>query len=1162
MYIHAQRIGCLTALLLSHLVPLQAQIDDSGNGLSDIWEKAHVGGLNADVDSDGDGFTNRLEAAAGTAPLDSNSFPRSSSLSLTSPNQFLQSWPTIAGVHYQPMVSRDLILWQPVGIGIIGTGEEHQQILRPTDIISSGNIRRTRWSSSTGGLSTVKGYAASPSPPTPLIDDTLTRLEIPQSNPDLNQYAQWLRGWIIAPETGSYTFSIASDDNSEFWLSSDNSPSNKSLRASISGWTNSGEWTKYPTQQSNPITLTAGQSYYFEIFHQEGVGGDHLALAWKRPSMPAATREILSGNVLASSGETLGGLIAGGSRLFFRLEVKQIDSDGDGVTDYEEHLLGLNPQFGTTTPRLEDGVAARRMLASPSTVTLGVAHPRAYEATGSPARFIAFRSGGIGPITVPYTVSGTADALTDLQSLPGTIHFPAGARAVAIPIIPVNDDSLEPQETVTLTLQPGSNYDLGSPIDATVTIDDAADILYVAQLRSAAGLGSAGKGIASVRRAGNSLHSLLSLNYGGLSSSTTSAEIYRSTNQGLGGTIVFTYPVGQVQSLSWDFAPAGGLTREQILQALTAGELWVRINTTTVGGAEIIGQLLATPGWQTMPPVEATPPSPTHANSIGETARFLTQATFGPTEAELASLNGNAFSPWIDSQLAMPATYHRDAVVARANEWIARGDDSGGWQGPRNEIWWQRSLTAPDQLRQRMAFALSQIFVISQFGQLDGEHEGVTLYYDMLLRNSFGNYRDLIEDVTLSPMMGTYLSMMRNRKPDPITGHEPDENYAREVKQLFSVGLSQTHLDGSLRLDAEGLPIPTYTQEETVGLAHIFTGWGPHYDDANPPRWDDGAGDIASRDDWFRYGYDGLREMTHYPNFHDNEERIILGGQIIPAGSDGVDRMRQALDALFQHPNTGPFMAKQLIQKFVTANPSPGYIARVAAVFNNNGSGVRGDLGATLKAVLLDYEARAEAPRQSYSFGKPSEPLLRIARYLRVLPKNLPKPGDPNYYINLQYSIPEQAPLLANSVFNFYQPGYSNPGPIARAGLLSPEFQIFAETNGLRQANQNLGIISWGIWTSEEITPGNNHLFTFNYAPLIAILNTPGLTTLQAQNRLIDYLDERFLFGRMSPQLRSQILAAYGNLPGWFNFTNDRQISRCHVALYLVLNSPEFFVQK
>jgi uncharacterized protein (DUF1800 family) len=664
-----------------------------------------------------------------------------------------------------------------------------------------------------------------------------------------------------------------------------------------------------------------------------------------------------------------------------------------------------------------------------------------------------------------------------------------------------------------------------------------------------------------VRKAGNSLSCRTSLSFGGLTGTQTGAEIYHSTNQGHGGPAVFAFPPGQLPALDWDFAPAGGMDRGEILQALADGELWVRVTTASSGGAEITGQLLATPGWQAMPPVEPVPPSPTHATTAGEAARFLTQATFGPTDAGLADLTGNAYATWIDAQLATPPAYHRSAVNARAAEWSARGDESGGWQGPRNETWWQRALTAPDQLRQRMAFALSQIFVISQFGALDIHHEGVTIYYDMLLEHAFGNYRDLIEDVTLSPMMGTYLSMMRNRKPDPATGHQPDENYAREVKQLFSVGLSQTHLDGTLKLDDEGMPIPTYTQEQTVGLAHVFTGWGPHYDDADPPRWSNGS--IASKNDWFRYGYDALREMSYYPDFHDNQQRVILGGHVIPAGTDGVDRLRQALDAIFQHPNTGPFIARQLIQKFVTSNPSPGYVARVAAVFNDNGSGTRGDLGATIKAVLLDYEARAMAPRQSYSYGKPSEPLLRVARALRVLPGNMPKPGDPDYYINLQWGMPEQAPLLASSVFNFYQPGYSNPGPVARAGLLSPEFQIFAETNALRQANQNLNMLTWGIWTPEVMPSGTeNHRFSFNYAPLVAILNSPGLTTQQAQEKLIDHLDERFLFGAMSPELRSQILSTFAALPGWFDFTTERQTARAQAALYLVLNSPEFFVQK
>lgn len=1139
---------------------IHGRIDDNDNGLSDVWEASFPGCGPADRDDDGDGFMNREEAAAGTNPNDSRSLPRVRVISYDPGGHVTQVWPTVAGIRYQTMASPDMVVWSPVGAPVTGSGEECRQVLDTLAVISSGSVRRTRWATTGSSLGTVKNYASSANPPPPLIDDMITRLEIPQGSPNLDNYSQWLRGWIHAPQTGSYVFWIASDNNSEFWLSTGKESSGKILRCSVNGYTSAGEWTKYASQQSVAVQLEAGQPYYFEIFHQEGSGGDHVALAWTRPGMAAGEREIVSGSVLAASGDTLGDLMAVRGRLFLRLEIRHTDSDGDGVSDYEEHLLGLDPFNASTTPRVPDGDTARSTLGSPSEITLGVSVPRAYEEGRGEARFIAFRSGGIGPVSVPYEVSGSAVG-GDYQPLSGVVDFPPGARSVPIPVVPVDDGILEPQETVTLTLQSGSGYDLGNPVQSTVTIDDAADVLYVAQLRSVPGVNSAGKGVASVRKTGNSLTSRATLGFGGLSAAQTGAEIYHSTNQGLGGPAVFTFPSGQVPAIDWDFAAAGGMGREEILRALGDGELWVRVTTASAGAGEIIGQLLATPAWQTMPPVEPVPPSPTHATSVAEAARFLTQATFGPTEAALAELTGNAYATWIDSQVAIAPSHHRAAVNARAAEWIARGDASGGWQGPRNEIWWQRALTAPDQLRQRMAFALSQIFVISQFGALDTYHEGVTIYYDMLLDNAFGNYRELIEDVTLSPMMGTYLSMMRNRKPDPVTGHEPDENYAREIMQLFSVGLSMTHLDGTLKLDEEGLPIPTYTQEQTVGLAHIFTGWGPHYDDANPPRWSNGG--IASKSDWFRYGYDPLREMTHYPEFHDNQQRVILGGQVIPAGSDGVDRLRQALDAVFQHPNTGPFIARQLIQKFITSNPSPGYVARVASVFNDNGSGTRGDLGATIKAVLLDYEARAIAPRQSYSHGKPSEPLLRVARALRVLPGNLPKPGDPNYYLNLQWSMPEQAPLLASSVFNFYQPGYANPGPIARAGLLSPEFQIFAETNALRQANQNLTMLGWGIWTPEVMPSGTeNYRYSVNYAPLIAILNTPGLTALQAQQKLIDHLNDRLLFGAMSSQLRSHILDTYAALPSWYNYTDTRQAERAQVALYLILNSPEFFVLK
>ncbi len=305
--------------------------------------------------------------------------------------------------------------------------------------------------------------------------------------------------------------------------------------------------------------------------------------------------------------------------------------------------------------------------------------------------------------------------------------------------------------------------------------------------------------------------------------------------------------------------------------------------------------------------------------------------------------------------------------------------------------------------------------------------------------------------------------------------------------------------------------------------------------------------------------------MSFHPDYHDTGGRTILGGVNIPAGTDGEARLDLALDALFNHPNVGPFLARQLIQKFVTSNPSPGYIHRVATVFNNDGTGTRGNLGATVRAILLDFEARSPTVTNSFSYGKPAEPLLRYSRILRVVPSILPRAeaSDPRYYLNLQWILPEQAPLLSPSVFNFFQPVYSNPGPIARSGLLSPEFQIFGETNAMRQANLSYSMIFQGTNTFAKI-PGStaNAFLNFDFSPLIAILNTPGLTPAQAQNKLMDFLDERLLFGKMSPSLRAEILRVYDTLPSWYDYTADRQKARAQVALYLTVNSPEYFVQR
>ena len=1141
--------------------PSHAQIDRNTNGFSDVWESAYGSNLSPSHDLDGDGFTNREEADAGTNPHNATDFPRSGVFTMTASDMAMVHFPSIPGVRYQIEASTNLLDWAPYGSPIIGNGDTVTTPFALREAYRPGGVSGTVWTGLTGyGITLIKDYATNATAPTPALTDMFTSLEVPQTEPNEEQFGIFVRGWLIAPATGDFTFWLASDDSSELWLSTNENPQLKTLIASVSGWTGFREWSKYPTQQSAPIALTAGRNYYFEVYQRESYGGDHLSVAWTRPGAPPETREIIAAPYLTSASGSLYDLAQAGGSLSFRLNVGHVDSDLDGLFDFEERLLGLNPENATSTPRQPDEPEAFRILDSANAITIGATTPRAYEATSSPGQFTIYRAGGIGPINVPFTLSGSATPGVDFTQPIGNIIFAPGQRTATLDITPLSDSLTETAETVVVTLTAGTNYLLGVPASSIITIDDAPDILYVALLRSVDGVTAGGSGVGAVRRAGNALSSAVNLSFNGLSSDETAAEIYLSSN-GLSGITVCSLPVDQVGLHPWTFAPTNGLTSAQIVEALDRGEGWMRIRTVAFPDGELTGLLLRSPGWQTMPAPVDPPPAPTAPATSGDAARFLTQATFGPTTNDMAAMTTNQFAAWIDHQLALPATRHLPYVQFRRAELMAR-DGNDGWQQPRQMAWWQHALTAPDQLRQRMAWALSQILVVSQFGALDGEHEGIALYYDILIDGAFGNYRDLLEQITLSPMMGTYLSMMRNQKPDPATGHEPDENYAREIMQLFSIGLTEMHNDGSYKLSEEGMPLPTYTQSDIVGLAHIFTGWSAHYDPTNPPSWS--PGNVADANDWFYWGWDSMRPMSFYPDKHDTLDRTIVGGHTIPAGTNGIDRLDQALDVLFHHPNTGPFVARQLIQKFITSNPSPGYIHRVASVFNNNGFGVRGDLAATIKAVLLDYEARSPSALNSISFGKPIEPVMRLTRMLRAFLPAAPfaASGDHRLFMEFQWSMTEQVPQYASSVFNFFQPGYRQPGRIARSGLFSPEFQIYAETTALRQANLHYSFINWGIWTSEPLTTNQNVVLTLNLQPLVDVLQSPGLTPAQSQTALIDYLNTWFLFGRMSTNLRSDLESFFASLPGWYGYTDVDQRMRARIALYLVLNSPEFLVQR
>ncbi|HEX5054675.1 MAG TPA: DUF1800 domain-containing protein [Planctomycetota bacterium] len=510
-----------------------------------------------------------------------------------------------------------------------------------------------------------------------------------------------------------------------------------------------------------------------------------------------------------------------------------------------------------------------------------------------------------------------------------------------------------------------------------------------------------------------------------------------------------------------------------------------------------------------------TGPGPGVPPNEAEAARFLTQATFGPDDASLASLQNLGYSDWIAAQMALPPSLHRPEIEAR--------QQAGMDTQPRHRqaMWWKRALTAPDQLRQRMAFALSEIFVISdQNDALGADVVGCAEYYDLLVRHAFDNYRELIESVSLSPQMGKYLSHLRNQKPDPVANTRPDENYAREVMQLFSIGLFELNADGTRRLDGAGQPIPTYSQSDIIGLAHVFTGW--NYADA--------AG-------WFDYT-PNYRPMEPWDDYHDMQPKLVLG-TTLPAGRTARQDLAQALDLLANHANVGPFLSRQLIQRLVTSNPSPAYVARVAAVWANDGTGTRGNLGAVLRAILVDGEARTgEVGAPDY--GKVREPILMQTALWRAF--GAVSPDGSFMFANPEFTF-AQAALRARSVFNFFRPDYAPQGEIAAAGRVSPEFQILDHTSVIATVNQMYRSIFERV-LGDPASPQDEIL-----------LDLAPLTTLAADvDALIDRLDALLLMGSMSATLRS-ILHSH------LEVENDNKL-RAQDALYLVVTSPEFLVQK
>ena len=520
-------------------------------------------------------------------------------------------------------------------------------------------------------------------------------------------------------------------------------------------------------------------------------------------------------------------------------------------------------------------------------------------------------------------------------------------------------------------------------------------------------------------------------------------------------------------------------------------------------------------------PVPAPAPAPVPGPTVtgASAGRILAQATMGSSATDIARVQTLGYDAWLTEQFGTArAIGFWDWLVAAGYRDAANMNSTRGF----DPAVWKQLISGNDQLRQRVGVALLDFLVVGVDGITSGWNQfSVAAYMDILWDGAFGNFRALLDRISTNGAMGLFLTFLGNKKANAATGSVPDENYARELMQLFTLGLYQLNLDGSQKMSG-GRPIETYTQDDVSGLARVCTGFTvDSADGSNPDRY--------------------RRPMIITAANHESGAKTFLG-TTIPAGTDGVTSLRLALDAIFAHPNVAPFVGKQLIQRLVTSNPSPAYIGRVAAVFENNGSGVRGDLRATIRAILLDSEARADAAAAaSTSFGKLREPVTRLTGWARAFGATSPSDAWAIGDTSSSSTRLAQSVGRAQSVFNFFRPGYTPPNSgLSAAGLVGPEFQITNEPSVVAYINYMQTLIVSGAGDVK--------------ADYTAIL-----TKAADSQALVDQVNLLVAASQVSAVTVAQIKGAVDSISG---ATAAGLLNRVYTAILLILASPEYLALK
>lgn len=537
-------------------------------------------------------------------------------------------------------------------------------------------------------------------------------------------------------------------------------------------------------------------------------------------------------------------------------------------------------------------------------------------------------------------------------------------------------------------------------------------------------------------------------------------------------------------------------------------------------------------GYSPPPP---PPPPPALQYTVTEAARFLLQAQFAFTDADVTSVRTLGYSAWLDQQFSVSLSQTAQAWLDGQGHNVPKAN--GNYFDPTMGDWmaWRVTMTGADQLRKRCALALSEMMVTS-LNPIDGFWPPYVIgaYWDLLNKDAFGNFRTLLEDITLNASMGLFLNTRGNIKEDPATGREPDENYAREVMQLFTIGLYELNLDGTDKTDGLGNKTETYTQDDISNLAHVFTGYDWNY----------------SRVTWQNTPFlpyaipttEFARDPMSFDASKHSDLAVTFLGTTIPANTPGAAALKTALDTLFNHPNVGPFFAKQMIQRLVTSNPSPAYVARVAGAFNNNGSGVRGDLKAVWKAILTDTEART-LPTDDKS-GKLREPMIRWIQWARLFNVS----SDTGLWQIYDTSGSDwglgQSPLRSPSVFNYFRPGYVPPHTaIADAADVAPEFQLHNETTTAGYINFLTSTIRTGY---SDVKP--------NHAEALALVTD--------SQGLLDWLNLHFSANQISATTIAAMKTALDTHTVGAGSSDSEKLDRICNAVLMVMSCPEYLIQK